>query len=106
MNAYEFMPKLPRDSSVASTVTHLVSAWFLVAAAAILLDPASPYTQRPVPAFRETITVTARAEQPTPAFRETVTVSARAERAPAVIQAGETITVVARRGDVRRGVSL
>jgi hypothetical protein len=36
------------ESSVASGVTVLVSAWFLVAAAAILSDPASPYTQRPV----------------------------------------------------------
>lgn len=88
MNAQQFMPRLPSNGSVASTVTHVVSAWFLVAACAILLDPASPYTQRPRPAFRETITVTA-----------------RAGHAPAVVQAGETITVVARR-DVRRGVSL
>ncbi len=36
------------ESSVASAVTVLVSAWFLVAAAAILSDPASPYTQRVV----------------------------------------------------------
>jgi hypothetical protein len=36
------------ESSVASGVTVLVSAWFLVAAGAILADPASPYTQRPV----------------------------------------------------------
>jgi hypothetical protein len=43
MNAYEFA-----ESSVATGVTLLVSAWFLVAAGAILTDPTSPYTQRPV----------------------------------------------------------
>jgi hypothetical protein len=43
MNAYEFA-----ESSVATGVTLLVSAWFLVAAGAILADPSSPYTQRPV----------------------------------------------------------
>jgi hypothetical protein len=43
MNAYEFA-----ESSVATGVTLLVSAWFLVAAGAILTDPVSPYTQRPV----------------------------------------------------------
>ena len=43
MNEYRFA-----ESSVASGVTLLVSAWFLVAAGAILADPASPYTQRPV----------------------------------------------------------
>ena len=37
------------ESTVASGVTLLVSAWFLVAAGAILADPASPYTARPVP---------------------------------------------------------
>ena len=36
------------ESSVSNAVTLLVSAWFLVAAGAILSDPASPYTQRPV----------------------------------------------------------
>jgi hypothetical protein len=36
------------ESSVASGVTMLVSAWFLVAAGAILADPPSPYTQRTV----------------------------------------------------------
>jgi hypothetical protein len=43
MNVYKFA-----ESSVASGVTLLVSAWFLVAAGAILADPTSPYTQRPV----------------------------------------------------------
>ena len=35
-------------SVVASTVTILVSAWFLVAAGVIIADPASPYTARTV----------------------------------------------------------
>ena len=43
MNEYKFA-----ESSVASGVTLLVSAWFLVAAGAIIADPSSPYTQRPV----------------------------------------------------------
>ena len=43
MNVYKFA-----ESSVASGVTLLVSAWFLVAAGAILADPTSPYTERPV----------------------------------------------------------
>ena len=47
MNAYRF-PEYSSSSSVASGVTMLVSAWFLVAAGAILTDPPSPYTQRPV----------------------------------------------------------
>ena len=46
MNAYEFPRKLPSNASVSSGVTLLTSAWFLVAAGAILSDPASPYTQR------------------------------------------------------------
>jgi len=47
MNAnYEFPRKLPGNAAVASGVTLLTSAWFLVAAGAILSDPASPYTQR------------------------------------------------------------
>jgi hypothetical protein len=45
MNGYRFT-QYPSNSSVASGVTLLVSAWFLVAAGAILTDPASPYTQR------------------------------------------------------------
>lgn len=47
MNAYRF-PEYSSSSSVASGVTMLVSAWFLVAAGAILTDPPSPYTQRPI----------------------------------------------------------
>ena len=45
MNAFRFAA-YPSNSSVASGLTVLVSAWFLVAACAILADPASPYTQR------------------------------------------------------------
>jgi Na+/H+ antiporter NhaC len=47
MNEYRF-PEYPSSSSVANGVTVLVSSWFLVAAGAILGDPASPYTQRTV----------------------------------------------------------
>jgi len=47
MNEYRFA-EYPSNSTVANGVTLLVSAWFLVAAGAILADPASPYTQRPV----------------------------------------------------------
>jgi hypothetical protein len=46
MNEYRFA-EYPSNSSVASGVTLLVSAWFLVAAGAIIADPVSPYTQRP-----------------------------------------------------------
>lgn len=47
MNDYRFA-EYPSNSSVASGVTLLVSAWFLVAAGAIIADPVSPYTQRSV----------------------------------------------------------
>ena len=47
MNEYRFAD-YPSNSAVASGVTLLVSAWFLVAAGAIIADPVSPYTQRPV----------------------------------------------------------
>lgn len=49
MNAFRFAA-YPSNDFVANGVTVLVSAWFLVAAAAILGDPASPYTQRVVEA--------------------------------------------------------
>jgi len=89
MNGQILAKLAPSNGSVASIVTVVVSTWFLVAAGAILSDPASPYTQRPTPAFHETITVTA-----------------QAERAPGAVPVRETITVVARRSDLRRGVSL
>jgi len=47
MNAFKFAA-YPSNDLVGSGVTVLVSAWFLVAAGAILNDPASPYTQRVV----------------------------------------------------------
>jgi hypothetical protein len=76
------------ESSVASGVTVLVSAWFLVAAAAILSDPASPYTQRPVmqqAAAPAVVTTIAEAPSPrlvpvvatAPAARFTITVEAK-----------------------------
>jgi hypothetical protein len=46
MNAYRFADLPNKPAVVASSVTLLVSAWFLVAAGAILTDPASPYTMR------------------------------------------------------------
>ena len=48
MNAYRFAA-YPSNSAVAAGVTFLVSAWFLVAAGAILSDAPSQYTQRVVP---------------------------------------------------------
>jgi hypothetical protein len=79
MNAYQFLARLPSNGSVASVVTLLVSAWFLVAAGAILTDPTSVYTQRPM--------VSAQAGQARVA--EAVT--------PATPQAHTTIMVVAAR---------
>jgi hypothetical protein len=49
MNAAHRLAELPSNSTVASTVTLLVSGWFLLASGAILADPASPYTQRAQP---------------------------------------------------------
>jgi hypothetical protein len=49
MNAFKFAA-YPSNDLVAAGVTVLASAWFLVAAGAILNDPASPYTQRVVEA--------------------------------------------------------
>ena len=76
------------ESSVASGVTMLVSAWFLVAAGAILADPASPYTQRTVvkeAAAPSAVTTIADATAPrlipvvatAPAARFTITVEAK-----------------------------
>ena len=89
MNAYQFLTRLPSNGSVASVVTLLVSAWFLVAAGAILTDPTSVYTQR--------ATVTARSGQP-----EHIAQAAM----PAAPQAHTTIMVVtARRASGLRQVS-
>ena len=79
MNAYQFLAKLPSNGSVASLVTLLVSAWFLVAAGAILTDPTSVYTQRPA--------MTAQAGQPRVAQAAT----------PATPEAHTTIMVIAAR---------
>ena len=48
MNAYKFA-EYPSNSSVASGVTLLVSAWFLVAAGAILTDSSTAYAPRVAP---------------------------------------------------------
>jgi hypothetical protein len=63
--------------SIAASVQLAVAAWFLVAAGAILADPVSPYTQRPVPAA----VAQAAPARPTqlaqaPKARYTITVSA------------------------------
>jgi hypothetical protein len=64
MNEYKFA-EYPNNESVASGVTLLVSAWFLVAAGAIIADPSSPYTQAPVAQAR-TATVTVAQLSPAP----------------------------------------
>ena len=97
--AAKFLARLPSNGLVASSVTLVVSAWFAVASGAILADPVSPYTQRPVPQFRETITVTAKASDALPQYRETITVVAKARP-----QHRETITVVAKAAPVRHTV--
>ena len=71
MNAYKFA-QLPSNSSVASLVTLVVSGWFLVAAAAIISEPTSVYTQRVLPAPGY-----AQAARATPDARFTITVSAK-----------------------------
>lgn len=83
------------ESSVASAVTLLVSAWFLVAAGAILADPTSPYTQRPVAQAQSASIVVAEKIAPVVVAGGTILVEAR-RLAPAVVVA-ETIIVEARR---------
>jgi hypothetical protein len=67
MNAYRF-PEYSSSTSVANGVTVLVSTWFLVAAGAILTDPASPYThaQRPVVTIENTANMAAAEESASP----------------------------------------
>ena len=81
MNEYKYA-----ESSVASAVTLLVSAWFLVAAGAILADPNSPYTQRPTaePTAQSAASIVVAEGEPQllavsdqPAARTTITVQAR-----------------------------
>jgi len=71
----------PSNSSVASGVTVLVSAWFLVAAGAILSDPSSPYTTRPVRAAPAPRTAHVEFVRPVsaagPDMFDTITVSAK-----------------------------
>ena len=86
LHQYRFA-EFKNESSVASGVTVLVSAWFLVAAGAILSDPASPYTQRTVVQEAAAPVVTTIAESPTtklvpvvataPDARFTITVEAK-----------------------------
>ena len=85
LHQYKFA-EFKSESSVASSVTVLVSAWFLVAAGAILADPASPYTQRPVEqAAAQVVTTVAEAPAPKlvpvvaagPDARFTITVEAK-----------------------------
>jgi hypothetical protein len=83
MNTYKFAD-YPSNSSVASGVTVLVSVWFLVAAGAILSDPPSIYTQRPVEAQAALQARYAQALAPAtrivPEARLTITVEAKRER--------------------------
>ena len=94
MNEYKFT-QYPSNSSVASGITLLVSAWFLVAAGAILSDPVSPYTTRKV-----------MQAQTAPAVR---TADATPSSAPPVAippEAHLTITVAARRPANLRSATL
>ena len=81
MNTYKF-PTYPSSSStVASGVTVLVSVWFLVAAAAILSDPPSPYTHKEIvattPVKNAHVEVTLRSVALAPQALGTIYVSAR-----------------------------
>ena len=64
MTQYRFA-EYPSSSSVASSVTLLVSAWFLVAAGAIIADPVSP-NERPLEQAARTATVTVAQLTPAP----------------------------------------
>lgn len=65
MTQYRFT-EYPSNSSVASGVTLLVSAWFLVAAGAIIADPVSPHDERPLAQAARTATVTVAQLTPAP----------------------------------------
>src|SRR6185312_6205932 len=73
MNAFRFAA-YPSNDLVAAGVTVLVSAWFLVAAGAILGDPASPYTQRVVQANPEQVAMVELPARSTPHVHYTVRV--------------------------------
>ncbi|HUQ27657.1 MAG TPA: hypothetical protein VM051_03645 [Usitatibacter sp.] len=64
MTEYKFA-EYPNNESVASGVTLLVSAWFLVAAGAIIADPSSPAT-RALDARAQAATVTVAQLTPAP----------------------------------------
>lgn len=71
MNNYRFAA-YPSHSSIAAGVTVLVSAWFLVAAGAILSDPSSPYTRKVI-----STPAPVKAAQVQPYVYETIRVSAK-----------------------------
>lgn len=82
MNAYK-ANAFRTDNAVVNGVTLLVSAWFLVAGAAILSDPTSAYTHRNVAQAPSAVKVARAVEAPVeiaPQARLTIVVEAR--RAP------------------------
>jgi len=79
MNTYKF-DDLPNSETVASVSTFLISAWFLVAAGAMLREPSVDEQQRALAAKTPVVTVreiTAYAEQP----RVTIEVVAKRDSA-------------------------
>jgi hypothetical protein len=70
MSTYKFA-ELPSNESVASATTFLISAWFLVAAGAMLAEPSVDSQVRALTAKTPVVTVrqiTAQAEQPDARF--------------------------------------
>lgn len=86
----------PANATVADGVTLLVSAWFLVAGAAILSDPTSVYTQRNVAKAPAAVQVA----EVTPDAYLTVVVEAKREVAVAP-DAYLTVVVEAKRAPNR-----
>ena len=79
MSNYKF-DELPNSESVATLTSFLISAWFLVAAGAMLKEPSVDQQQRALAAKTPVVTVreiTAYAEQP----RVTIEVVAKRESA-------------------------
>ena len=79
MNTYKF-DELPSSETVASMTTFLISAWFLVAAGAMLREPSVDQQQRALAAKTPVVTVReimAYAEQP----RVTIEVVAKRDSA-------------------------
>ena len=105
MNAYRFAA-YPSNYVVAAGVTVLVSVWFLVAAGAILSDPASPYTHREVQ--RNThVAVTLRSAGARAARRSSTIVRSGQARRPGIRDHGPALSqgaLLARR-DLRRAFS-